>query len=820
MEANAKVNREYQDIVKRLKDCKLKGSEWTDVFHLVDQGFDSEAVIGKYGPEQGQKLIDAANTCKNILDDLEHKLNATYTRNGMETVRKRTHYMPHVKKEQSWFRRFLGQNKNLDELASNLAGRTADTAPNKKFHAAELERKNNVVTSDMDTNAFRLVCQYAEIALRNIYQTDNAVRLNDLLSALGYDERTGDIQHDYAASVLDYDENGFLTNKGKYFTLIPAIANFRNMIVGKKTGGIFGGIDRGIEEDVGRSYYSTLAALTNAQGVAKVGLNMKTAILNMWPVVVSMSTNPVATVKASYNFLTSVMERMQGNEAAKASDGSSFVASRVLDDKVPRNKYSAVTDKLFTLIQHSDKLATHMVHAINLQSIVDKLGPNPDMDFAQLNADFMDLNMMASKQPGFKSKAINSTAGNVLLQFSLEPFNNVSFNLNDLAAYEGAYNGGVKSAISGAAKALIALLAQMAVAHYAVNKLVGRNTQVDAIGVVEDAKEQWDQGASASDVLNSATGSLMDQANPYDNITSGNIFDVPVVTGITDITDALGQGANTIIDAIFGKGEDDNPADDWLWVKNLAKAGFNWLPGSGAVNRAVDTLEAATSGYAKSKSGKIKFGFEPTTGNITQSLLFGVNSTPEGQEYVKNGFKSVGKTDAEIASKLQKTGLSWTQSLNVARYNSEAKTANAEAKEQARWGEDNTEKLDEARSLREQAGMPSDLAEGMLDNVNEPWMQKAIEMWKETGEKTYPTDLNIYTDPERGSYIMANNKNIPVDDATAEKMRARYYRRAKEILQDNDDPKTIAKKLSSLKTELKKTILGGEYDGEDENRED
>ena len=67
---------------------------------------------------------------------------------------------------------------------------------------------------------------------------------------------------------------------------------------------------------------------------------------------------------------------------------------------------------------------------------------------------------------------------------------------------------------------------------------------------------------------------------------------------------------------------------------------------------------------------------------------------------------------------------------------------------------------------------------------------------------------------------MANNKNIPVDDATAEKMRARYYRRAKEILQDNDDPKTIAKKLSSLKTEMKKTILGGEYDGEDEDTED
>jgi hypothetical protein len=192
-------------------------------------------------------------------------------------------------------------------------------------------------------------------------------------------------------------------------------------------------------------------------------------------------------------------------------------------------------------------------------------------------------------------------------------------------------------------------------------------------------------------------------------------------------------------------------------------------------------------------------------------MAFGLNATPAGQEYVRNGYKSVNKTRTEAAlSNADALGIPFAQALDIYDREQEAKAKQTEANNLSRWGEDNTTQAEEAKALRSEVAVPNDMSQTAKDNIDDAAIQKGIKMYQESGLVTYPTEYTIHNDPERGLYFQDNGRNIAVDQETVDKMNADFFRNARRIIRENDDAETVAKMLTKLKNSIKKEYLGGE----------
>ena len=237
---------------------------------------------------------------------------------------------------------------------------------------------------------------------------------------------------------------------------------------------------------------------------------------------------------------------------------------------------------------------------------------------------------------------------------------------------------------------------------------------------------------------------------------------------------------------------------------------MNWTPGGVQAKRLLDTGRAADKGYVLSKKGRFKYAYEPTALNIALSAASGTDSSIEGRQYVMSGYKTQTDTNTNKILSLIDLGMSAHEAKAKVQNEKKLSEVKSLADKQARRDEDNTEALNEARELREQIPYPDNMIDLAIKDVNDKTIQKGLDMWKETGLETYPTGMAIYSnDEEYGAYMKVNKKDVRIDDATIEKMNADYYRNARHIIEDNDDPKNIAKLLSELKKTITIKYLGG-----------
>ena len=806
MQSNGEIAKDKKSILQSLP--KIESLEHRKIVtEMIDQGIISEDSLRTAHPElshvEAGNLLDWANAYRNVFDQLNARQNVVYSRNGLDPVKRRNNYVPYIKEEQNKWLREMGFNTNPDNLSAGLLGNTSDTTPPHRYSPFEEERKTEGMEG-LETDIDKLINQYLDFVLPTIHRTDATIRLNDIIDALGgFTDEDGE----YRRGALDFADSGELNTKN-LGTFVKALKVYRDMMTNKKVGYL----DRAAETKVGRKVFGVLKGLTAMQGAAKVGGNMRPVVLNSIPLAETFAMMPKDVAVA----IAQTLDRSTDN----IRDDSNFAASRLADKNRGDGLYSAITNLLFIPMEKSDAFVTEIVWRAMYNNCYNK---THDEEKSKLQADKFCLDIMADKSTGNRGQLYASTVGGMLGQFTQEGVNNVSFLMRDLLPYLGIdkKTTGYSSGVRGAVKALTAIILMM-LQNRVINEVVGGNAAIDPIGSYMKAKgtaKAKDEDATFLDVMSSFKDNMLQTLNPIDSITDGSLFDTPVPSAIKSTIDNTKSGVlgfanfwNTLFD------DDPETKLDFGWAENFADVLLEWAPGGTEMKRIKNTAQTAYKGYVESTSknsnGNIKYQVQNNLFDLGMSSVFGTGASKEGREYSYGKIKQMTSNESDEVKRLVDNGVSPSDAIRQVRGTTATNTSTKEANEAAKFGEDSSKMEADAKASREQLDFPSDASDYAIQNRDSEWMQKGVQMYKETGLITYPKGLggSIYETERNGEkvrYLKANNKNYPITPEQEEQMISTYNRQAQQIIMMNDDPKVIADKLSKLPASVKKSVLGG-----------
>lgn len=769
MEANGRIARHKGEIQRTMETLHLTDASAQAVTYAIDAGM-NEAEIRETYPAFADDVIAAVSTVKKIFEELHEMQNVSLVRNGIDPVKRRSNYVPHIREEKNPVLRTLGINTSYDELPTALLGHTFDTIPAHEFSQHLLAREaDNLDECILDIR--EIVSRYADSTLPLVYQTDNIIRLNDLIEAVGKNVEYGDdLSH----------------SKGRLSIFRRFLEYYRDSVSGKKVGLI----DRAAESKFGRKYYGVVKALTKAKGLSATLGNASVVAANVIPLNMFFAMDPVNTIKATYQ---TILHRAFGVDDG-VLNRSDFYASRFQERRNANTAFERAINVGYKPAGWIDELVTEIGFRSRYNNSLARNGAEVDLRQVAVNADNFLNRIMGDKNTGMKPMAYSTHWGSIALQFTQEAVNNLSFIVNDMAAYSGVRKGNILSYITGSAKALAALIA-MFFGGYWLNKGIGRTIALDPYGAYEKAKAGADEGASASDIAQDTAANFADAINPISSVTEDGLLGMPAVSGIVDV-------GEPIVNLLFGKDE--------KWAENLAEGLFDWVPGSVAIKRLWDTGKVASQGYASTDSGRIKYAFEPTPGNIVKSSLFGTNASNSGQAYVNSGYRSLSETQTEQMLNLISMGVSSPVAYDAIITGQERGALQDKISQGKAIGADVSEFEDKLDELTNNATFPSNISPYANESMTKSWMRKALKIWRETGEEVYPKEISLSTNDyglddgdevRRG--INRNGRFTELSPEQQETMNKEYMRGYKVILKTYDDPNVIKDQLSQLTSRIR-----------------
>lgn len=736
-----------------------------------------------------QSVVKAQAVHSEIYNQELDGMNVSLANNGQPIVKKHGSYYPNEIEEKDSFFRKMGINTHYDEISAAIFGLTGDTTAVKQFNPHMLERSGNGSILGLNLNAHDVLMNYCRFASSVIYQTSNIVRGRDFVEALAGQKQArrqsvNDGEVKQGPVNLDFTDEGEL-KLNQYGPFVVEVRKWLDALAGKHPDDI----DKAFEKQFKRKFYSVLTSMKTIQAYAKVGLNARTAVLNAVPVTYAASIFKKTALPAVYQTIgNSIYKQISG-----VSDGvferSDFGAARLTNFNEDKQFLGKIGQIGFKPIEITDRIATEMIYRM---AYYDGLNKGLSEHKAQVNADQFCKLVMGSKVRGDKPDAFNSFFGSTILQFKQEPINNLFFWLQNAKGYAAGNN---PSAIKAIAKMLSSLIFMSFYAK-GINWILGSDATISPIDSIQNAVASRKQGDSIIDTSKAAISNLADSMNPVDNLTSGKIFDVPVVSAVTDLAESVPVAAKGIWDVLFEDHSDTDP--DWSWTDKVTKAVLNFVPFGAQINRTIDTTKALARGYATNSSGKTKFAFDATPGNIIRGYAFGVNSTPAAKEYNQNSFRAwTDKKNEEVMKLSNLLGITVPQAEDI--YEDQQKLTKSESYE-------------EAATIRQDTTVPPGLSDSAMQNINAPYVTKGIELFKQSGLETYPQNLKFKTEKKDGvktTYFVHGNNKYPVDEQTIEAMNRQYDLLASTIISSSDDPAFIEKKLKALPGTLKKQFIKG-----------
>lgn len=798
---------------------QIKSDEHRSIIsHMLDKGLMTEDSLRNEYPdlshEEASSLLDAANWYKRMFDTLLHVQNVVLTRNGKPPILKHKNYVSYIRAEKSGFLSALGINSNYDQLSAGLLGETADTTPAHPFNMFEKERKGKQIGSEMETDIDKIYDKYLDNALKTIHRTDGLVRLNDIISALGgynVNVEGKKNQSEHYRGFLDYNDdlslaNGNLIQDANLSTFVRALKYYRDMMADKK----IGKVDRALEEAGGRKVFGLARALVSLQSKAKIAGNMRPVMLNAVPLVTTFSMMPKSVAIA----LAQTLDK-HTNDIRKDSN---FAAARLADKKA-NNAVEKLVNILFLPMEKSDAFVTEVVWRAAYHNALEKFG---DKEQARLGADKFCLSVMGDKATGNKGKFFATTTGSILGQFALEGTNEIDFLLHDFMRYLGKDSkSGNNLGFAGSVKALTAILL-MAWGYYGLNEIIGANAVVDPIGSARKAigtAKARNKDASFPEIARDASEqfltNLAQTLNPIEDLTSGQILNAPLFSAVKNTGSSLADAGVGIYNSLFGG---PKYAGDYSWTGDLVDAIFEWLPAGTEANRIRRAIQYANQGYVENAAGtNIKYGFDKDVVDIGLSSLFGVGASKGGRDYSYGRVSQFDKKTTDTIKNAISLGVDPSLAIENAYGNQTSRDLEAQASEAKRWGDRSEAKQydSEAKSAREQNAYPSDASDELISNLQTDWGKKSVQMWQESGLKTYPDKPSsfIYKDEYKGkpvTYLKIDGKNYAISPDKEQSLVERYNRLAKQVILLYDDPKVVASELAKLPGKLKKYAVGGE----------
>lgn len=615
-----------------------------------------------------------------MTSEMHPQVSEAGVRNGYAPLEFRQKYIPSLTptKEGKWYNRILrkvGVETMVDELPTEIAGRTEDRRPGRQYAGFYNQREG--INTEFD--AFKAMDNYISGASNAIFHTDDIQNLRVLEDAIrskysdeGSRAELEAIRKDPDINIEDKEQKIskiWERNSGTLPSFPSWIAEYTNILAGKKSR-----TDRSAEQMFGRGLYRAMSDVEGKVAANMVGGNLSTAISNFIPLAQGSG-------EVRYSSLMRAMLDYGADLAKKNPafhEDSDFLTNRRGSERVIKTKLQKASDAAGWTMNAIDNLSSEvMVRARYLDNVEKR---HMSTEAALQEADRWAAGLIGDRARGAKPVIMESKSPLIkaFTMFQLEVMNQYDHLFGDIP-HNLRVQGKSKAQIAaGTAAALLQVFVMSHLFNDAREKLTGSRGAFDPIEMVNDFVGRLTGYALPNifDLLGEMMGDGVDEDDfraeksetAWDNVTATAqdiASNIPFVSGPLGSLAGAGNSRlpiQSVIPSIANiataQGED---ARSMAVIKELSKPVYGFLLPFGGL-QAKKTVEGAATmfaggSYSYDKKGEKILQF-PTYGqkpaDWAQALLFGKSSSDEARAWRESGYETLNAEETKVFDTLAK----------------------------------------------------------------------------------------------------------------------------------------------------------------------
>lgn len=624
-----------------------------------------------------------------MTSEMHPQVSEAGVRNGYAPLEFRQKYIPSLTptKEGKWYNRILrkvGVETMVDELPTEIAGRTEDRRPSRQYAGFYNQREG--INTEFD--AFKAMDNYISGASNAIFHTDDIQNLRVLEDAIrskysdeGSRAELEAIRKDPDINIEDKEQKIskiWKRNSGTLPSFPSWIAEYTNILAGKKSR-----TDRSAEQMFGRGLYRAMSDVEGKVAANMVGGNLSTAISNFIP---------LAQGSGEVRY-SSMMRAMldYGTDLAKKNpafhEDSDFLTNRRGSERVIKTKLQKASDAAGWTMNAIDNLSSEvMVRARYLDNVEKR---HMSTEAALREADRWAAGLIGDRAKGAKPVIMESKSPLIkaFTMFQLEVMNQYDHLFGDIPHNLRTQGRNKAQIAAGTAAALLQVFIMSHLFNDAREKLTGSRGAFDPIEMVNDFVGRLTGYALPNifDLLGEMMGDGIDEDDfraeksetAWDNVkkTAQDIAsNVPFVSGPLGAVFGAGNSRLPIqsvipnIDNIMtAQGEE---ARSMALKKELSKPLYGFLLPFGGL-QAKKTVEGAATmfaggSYSYNKNGEKILQFPvygQTPRDWAQAMLFGKSSLKTAQDWAENGYDTLNAKETKAFDTLRER-MSWHRDEN------------------------------------------------------------------------------------------------------------------------------------------------------------
>lgn len=673
---------------------------------------------GIKGEIDEKKCAAAVKQYRQLFDDYYNAIADFLVSHGDEPIGKIDYYAPHLStadKVNLLNQAFeaLGFNASATRLPAEIAGRTEDFRPNKRWTPFFQSREGTQTEYDIvhgfesyvtylsdvlfhtdDIQKIRALENYTRLGGKNDFKNSlaEAIELSrsgqrdEKLDFLRELKRVDDFAEPTTAEInkqLDqYIAELFAAEKNntRYSDLAVWLKNYGDVLAGKQFGG-----DRGAEHRGGRGILKLGTQLTQAFARANVAGNVSSAVNQIAQLPTILGERSKRSIaQATAEFATGKLRQFQMH--------SDFITGKKGVDYISNTFADSFMSGMFKPAEFVDTMmSTIAARAAYLDAIRD----GKTHEEAMRAADAYARSIMGDRTKGAKPLMFHSKTPvmQMVNMFQIEALNSwehVSQDLPRQFRQIAAESGKAK-----AARVLSSVILKTVLAAFVVNRVTeelygGTPAPFDIIGMSMNFIASG-EGLTTNDwiryMLNKASNAMFgvdlfdDVPTPQEGFDWGNAVEDTLynisneVPFLSNLSGMVGVGDRTLMmPDLFGKGKDlwDAATEHGVISPESGEALLGLvtqaIPGGRQINKTYSGIKTIVEGGRTKGFGdkeRLQYPVERNVGTALQNILFGPNATPQANAYWASGLSSLSTKDTQTWQTLSKDGADPIETYNL-----------------------------------------------------------------------------------------------------------------------------------------------------------
>ena len=644
---NAQSEIDKQDYVERIQKYNLNNAESTYTQMLGELKYNPETnltsdQVNTYAETHNvdkQKCTEAVEEFRNIYDELIGRVNEALKANGYKEIDYRKGYFPHFieDKPKSIIGKFadkFGWNIQKGTLPTDIAGLTDGFKPGKAWTSFSQQRTGD----NTDYNALKGMDNYLRGAMDLIYHTEDIQKLRALENEIRYqyssDGVKTQIDEIYANQELSAEEKAqqiaSLTDNlrdNPLGNLVTELRDYTNGLANKKSI-----LDRGMEQALGRDWYSIMNNINGRVSANMVGANLSSAMTNFIPI--TQAWSQVSTKNLMRGMYESIKNTLKNDGF---DQNSVYLTNRTQQaDTLYKTTLDKVNQKLGLLFEGIDSFTSNTIVRAKYYENLDK---GMSEQSAIENADEFAKDVMAGRSKGDQPTIFNTKNPlyKMFTAFQLEVNNQYGYMFKDIPADLGD-EGKDKLAMAFMKMFIGAWLYNMI-----TEKITGRKA---AFSPIDMAVDEYKIATSDMDLPTKVQNIAKDvaQETPFiGGIMGGGRLPLQSAIPFENPLDMVTKTFENIGTALGDDEDKKKTAINSLKKEWMKPVYFVALPfGGGQFKKMNEGMAMYNKNLPVAGSytdaGKLRFEADTSPQGKLQALLFGQYASENAREYFDKGY--------------------------------------------------------------------------------------------------------------------------------------------------------------------------------------